>query len=436
MINNILFTFAWFAVPWLWIYVLKLGGMRLMTLSLPSFVLISIFIFQYAGFPVLYFGLDEYRAEYVTDRGLLLEAWLITSVSSLLLCLGALFGSLILNPLGYFKSYENINFFLPLHLKRKVYILGVFCIGVLLTYIAKVGFENIALITVFKGATSGEIALARSLMGNDFGSAYHWYNFFMRECLIFISLILIAIKINGAQYVSGIYTFSILFATVFSLIMATEKALFIDFLIAISLVYVISKRRGVVSSSLIINLFVYMTIVLISFYIFFMGDAGIAEGAWSVFSRGFTGSLQPIYHYLEFFPMKQDWQYGATFPNPGGIFPFTPYNLTVEVMNFVQPDHYNTGIVGTMPAIYWGEIFANFGYWGVLTIPLFVGFALYLINWCVYSLKLNPLNAALFAWLLVHYKNLSITSISMFVFDFNLILILAAFYIMRIRFRN
>jgi hypothetical protein len=433
MINNILFIIAWFAVPWLWVYVLKLGGMRLMTLSLPSFVLISIFIFQYAGFPVLYFGLDEYRAEYVTDRGLLLEAWLITSISSLLLCLGALFGSLILNPLSYFKSYEDINFFLPLHIKRKIYVLGFLCIGVLITYITKVGFENIALVAVFKGATNIEIALARSLMGNDFGSAYHWYNFFMRECLIFISLILIAIKLHGAQCVSGIYTFSVVFTTVFSLIMATEKALFIDFLIAISLVYVILKRRGVISISLIMNLVVYMMIILISFYIFFMGDAGIAEGAWSVFSRAFTGSLQPIYHYLEFFPMHQNWLYGASFPNPGSIFPFIPYNLTVEVMNFVQPEHYDTGIVGTMPAIYWGEVFANFGYWGVLIIPIFVGFILYFINWYLYILKFNPLSVALFAWLLIHYKNLSITSLSMFVFDINLILIILAYLILRIR---
>jgi hypothetical protein len=433
MSSDAVFLLGWCVVPWLWTYVLKLGGMRLMTLSLPSFVMISIFIFQYVGFPVLYFGLDEYRAEYVTDRGLLLEAWVLTSASTFLLCLGAVFGSLLLNPLKNFKSYENIDFLLPIYLKKRIYVLGFFCIGVLFLYIAKVGFQNVALVAVFKGAESSEIALARSLMGNDFGPGYHWYNFFMRDCLILISLILLSIKFHGVQRVSVSYISFILLATFFSLIMATEKALFVDFMIAVSLVYVITKRKGVMPIPVVMYLVIFMVIALISFYIFFMGDAGVAEGAWSVFSRGFTGSLQPIYHYLEFFPLHQNWLYGATFPNPGGIFPFTPYDLTVEVMNFVQPEHYQSGVVGTMPAIYWGELFANFGYWGVLTIPIIVGFGLYLINWFVYRLKFNPINAALFAWLLIHYKNLSITSLSMFVFDFNLILIILAYLILRIR---
>jgi hypothetical protein len=167
-----------------------------------------------------------------------------------------------------------------------------------------------------------------------------------------------------------------------------------------------------------------------------MGDADISAGIWSIFSRGLTGSLQPIYHYLEFFPKHQNWLYGITFPNPGGIFPFTPYNLTVEVMNFVQPEHYDSGIVGTMPAIYWGELFANFGYLGVFVLSPWVGFLLYLINWVVYRLDFDPLNSALFAWMLVHYKNLSLTSISMFIIDFNLVVILIIYFVLKLRFAN
>jgi oligosaccharide repeat unit polymerase len=434
--EQVLFISAWFIVPFFWFYILNLGGMRIMFLSLPSFVVISIFIFQYVGFPILYFGLDEYRAEFVTDKVLIYKAWLGTSISTLLICIGASLGSFLLKPLGYFKVLDRIELLQHKYIKKRVYVVSFFCVGILFYYISKVGWENIALVAVLNGASISEIAIARSLMGNDFGSGYHWYNFFMRNCLVFTLLILISIQLHRVENVSRGYIYFILLATILSLLMATEKGLVVDFLMAISFVYILSKRKGVVPVFVIFYFLFFVFLILIIFYIYFMGDLNISAGIWSIFSRGLTGSLQPIYHYLEFFPLHQNWLYGSSFPNPGGILPFTPYNLTVELMNFVQPEHYNSGVVGTMPAIYWGELFANFGYIGVLIISPFVGLVLYFINWFIYRLNFNPLNTALFAWLLVHYKNLSLTSLSMFVIDFNLFLIIVTYLIIKIRIIN
>jgi oligosaccharide repeat unit polymerase len=434
--EQILFLSAWFIIPFLWFYVLNFGRMRIMFLSLPSFVVISIFIFQYVGFPILYFGLDEYRAEFVTDQVLIYKAWLGTSISTLLICMGASLGSFLLKPLGYFKVMNRIEVLKNKYIKERVYFVGFFCVGILFFYISKVGWENIALVAVLNGSSNSEIAIARSLMGNDFGSGYHWYNFFMRNCLVFVLLILISIKLQGTQNVSEIYIYIIILAAILSLVMATEKGLVVDFLMAISFVYILSKRKGIVPIFVVLYFILFVFLILIVFYIYFMGDSSISAGIWSIFSRGLTGSLQPIYHYLEFFPSHQNWLYGSSFPNPGGIFPFTPYNLTVELMNFVQPEHYGSGVVGTMPAIYWGELYVNFGYLGVLIISPFVGLVLYFINWFVYRLNFNPLNTALFAWLLVHYKNLSLTSLSMFVIDFNLFLIILTYLIIKIRFVN
>jgi oligosaccharide repeat unit polymerase len=427
---------SWIAIPFVWIFILRLGGMRLMILSLPSFVVFSIFVFQYVGFPILYFQLDDYRAEFVTNQDLLLKAWLITSISTILVCFGAVLGAYLLKPLKYFRVKNILHKVLAKYIKRRIYLVGLFCLGVLIVYIAKIGFNNIALVAVLNGAGSSEIALARSLMGNDFGSGYHWYNFFMRDCLVFISLTLIAIRLQKPQEISKVYFILIIAAAVLSLVMATEKGLFVDFLIAVSLVYIISKNKGVVPFSVVLYFIFFSFTALIVFYIYFMGDADIVASVMSIFSRGLTGSLQPIYHYLEFFPTYQNWLYGITFPNPGGIFPFTPYNLTVEVMNFVQPEHRDSGVVGTMPAIYWGELYANFGYLGVFIFSPWVGFFLYYINWIIYRLEFDPMNSALFAWMLVHYKNLSLTSISMFIIDFNLIVILFVYCILKIKIVN
>jgi hypothetical protein len=164
-----------------------------------------------------------------------------------------------------------------------------------------------------------------------------------------------------------------------------------------------------------------------------MGDVNIMAGFSSIISRGFTGSIQPLYHYLEIFPNQVDWLYGTTFPNPQGIFPFKPYNLTVEVMNHVYPENYSTGVVGTMPTIYWGELYANFGIYGLVIFPFYVGFALFWVNRVVFQRGLNPLNAALFTWLLVHYKNLSITSFTNFLLDLNLCLIILVYLLITVR---
>jgi len=432
-IVDISFLVCWLLIPLSWMSVLKIGGMRLLKISIPSFVVGFIFIFQYVGYPILYFQLDEYRAEFVTDKNLILKAWIITSISTLSICVGAFIASTLIGRLkydSYFNSKYNSESAYSLAIVK---LLTLICVAVLYSYISKVGLENIALILALQGAGVSELGLARSGMGNDFGAGYHWYNFFMKDLLIFISLILISQKLKSPVRVSTSILTCITILLIFSLTMATEKGLLVDYLIAIALVYVITQKKGEISQKIIYITALPIIIMLVMFYIVFMGDNNINSGLNSIISRALTGSMQPIYHYLEFFPKNQGFLYGTSFPNPGGLFPFEPYNLTVEVMNFVQPSHLESGVIGTMPAIYWGEIYANFGYTGLFIMPLYVGIALYIVNYIIFKIRYTPLSAGLFAWMLIHYKNLSITSLSVFVVDLNLYLIVFISLIIRIK---
>ncbi len=433
--TDIVFLLLWVIVPFMWFYTLKLGGMSAMALSLPSFLVIFIVIFQYIGFPILYFSIDEYRAEFVTNQNLILKAWAITSITTFFLCIGAVLGALFFGPLKYFRIHGCDRDLLPHYCIRRIYLIGFICITVLYTYISKIGFYNIALVLAIGGASQFEVILARSMMGNDFGSGYHWYNFFMRDALIFLSSVFIAMRLQGIIRVSMAVIIASFVVVTFSLVMATEKGLFVDYLITLALLFIISRRRGVASFSGVFYLSIPIFIALIIFYIFFMGDSNFVAAISSIISRGLTGSLQPIYHYLEFFPEYQDWLYGASFPNPGGILPFTSFSLNTEVMCFVEPKICDAGIVGTMPAIYWGEMYANFGYFGLVVAAPLIGFSLYFINWIVFKLYLDPLNTALFAWLLMHYKNLSVTALSTFFFDLNLYLIIIIYLFIRVRLR-
>jgi hypothetical protein len=214
----------------------------------------------------------------------------------------------------------------------------------------------------------------------------------------------------------------------FSLVMSSEKGLFADYLIAIFLLYSIINKNGNISVKLTFAAVIVLALFLIPSYIYFMGDSDIMASIFSIISRGLTGSIQPGYHYLEFFPEYHNWLYGRSLPNPGGLLPFTSYNLTFEIKKFVDVSS-SSEVVGSMPAIYWGEIYANFGYYGLILIPPLIGFMLYCLNLVIFRIKINPLSAALFVWLIMHYKNLSITSLSMYILDTNLYVIVIIYII-------
>jgi len=151
-----------------------------------------------------------------------------------------------------------------------------------------------------------------------------------------------------------------------------------------------------------------------------MGSHSPVAALMSVFSRTFTGGVQPAYHYLEFFPQHHAYLMGKSFPNPMGLLPFEPYRLTVEVMNWRFPGLESAGVVGSMPTVFWGELYANFGVTGVVVFPFFVGIGLFVIAYLSDRLENTPLKVGLLVWLVLHYKDLAVTGLSGFMFDFYL----------------
>ena len=180
------------------------------------------------------------------------------------------------------------------------------------------------------------------------------------------------------------------------------------------------SARRVNSFLSISKLAVPMLGVLVLFYVYFMGSHNPIAALMSVFSRAFTGGIQPAYHYLEFFPEHHGFLLGRSFPNPAGLLPFEPYRLTVEIMNWRFPDLAGTGVVGSMPTVFWGELYANFRVVGVIIMPFFVGIGLYVISFFASKLENTPFKVGLLVWLILHYKTLAETGISGFIIDFYL----------------
>jgi len=422
---DILFILIWIILPILWHVMLKAAGLSLLKPTLPSFVIAFIFILQYIGLPILYFRLDVYRAQFVTDKYLVMLVWGMTSITITLMIIGYLFAR---QQFGRLEGFAKPNVpAQPLNNYQKValFALGTLGIAVLYIYLSKVGFGNIALLASLGLGGDIEQKLARSLMGNDFDGKYHWYRLFMRDILTFVFLVFLAQNILFRNKFNIFLLLIFGSALSLSLVMATEKGPFAHFILALLLISVWVKFKGQLKIRVLVKAIIVMTSFLVLFYMYLMNSLDVGTGLSSMLSRIFTGQMQPAYHYLEFFPAHQDWLYGRSFPNPGGLLPFDSYSLSAEIMNFMSPELQATsGVVGSAPTVYWGELYANFSFFGVLAFPMLVGYVLYLLNKLIFSLPLNPITVSFFVWSLIHYSFLAGTNLSKYIIDMDLVIFL------------
>ena len=421
MIESVLFIALFLVVPVFWFGLLRVSGVRLLIISIPGVLTAAILIYQYIGFPTLFFKLDDYRAVFIQDRAIIWQmfSWSIYSITMILL--GFVAASRKMGPLHLRNQYNSFydSFLLSSFTERLiVYALFGVSVAVLVLYISKVGIGNLAVLAAagLVDTDMGSKAL-RSAMGNAFDGKYHWYRLFMRDFLTIASLAFFAHWLICRKRTPLLIFMASFLIAAFSMLMATEKSPFLWYLISMLLVYAIIKRGGRLSVKLVSVLTPVGLLIIGLMYVNFMGSPNILAGIQSGFSRITTGQMSGLYHYLIIFPDQVDYLLGSSFPNPRGIFPWEPYRLTVEVINIVHPELEAKGIVGSMPTFFWGEMYANFGYLGILVPPFFVGYAVYAINILIFRLPMSPLVLAIFIFILLYIQNITGTGLSGYIIN-------------------
>ncbi len=417
MVENTSFVVIWIVIPFLWHYLLKAAGLSLRRLTIPSFVILAFYGFQYVGLPVLYFQLNEYRAIFVHDKWMVMQVFFYSVLTITLMIFGFIAGRRFFGPLEWVDAAE-IRESGKMQTFCLLVLFGI-CVSVLLLYLSKIGIEKVALLTVLGFGDEMQAEVARSAMGNAFEGKYHWYHMFMNSLLSFSVFAIFAQYLLKPNLVNRLLFGAVFLVAAFAMTMAIEKGPMANFLIALFLVYVLVKRKGLIPIKGGLYLGVTLIAVLVLFYMSFSDVENPTKAVFSVASRAFTGQIQPAYHYLQYFPHHHDYLFGNSFPNPGDILPFKHYPLAVEMMAWFNPGMTEMGVVGSMPTVYWGEMHANFGFVGVLLPPFFIGFILYWLNTLTLRLSPDPIVIALFVWLMMHFKNLSGTSISGYLIDIN-----------------
>jgi oligosaccharide repeat unit polymerase len=428
MIESLLFLTIFTVLPVFWLKFMKHANISMFKVSLPSILIGFIIIFQYLGLPILFFRLDDYRSLFVTNIDIVWQVFGFSSLTITLLILGFVVACQKLGALHKFNQYNSFQReIFPAGNAQKLLILfflliasSVFCF-----YIKEVGLKNLAFLASI-GLVDSDLSSSalRSLIGSDFSGKYHWYRLFMRDLMslaAFATFAVYLLRSTTLNLIVFVYAFLI---SSFSMLAASEKAPFIWLLIGFFLTYSIVKFSGRIKIKFILFLAAILMIVLGVMYSYFMNTENVLVGIQrGLFSRALTGQIQPLYHYIELFPSHFNYLYGRSFPNPGGILPFENFPLTREVMAAVNPQLAERGIVGSMPTFFWGEMYANFGYLGILIPPVFVGIFVYWFNVVLFRLRMTPLTIAFFVWSIMHFQRLAFTGLSGFIVNFTLAII-------------
>lgn len=410
--QDFLFVFMFFAFPPLVMLYMHRFGMSIFKISIPTILILSMFAYAYVGLMPLYFGWDQYRYDMgVQDRSLVFQILLM----SMWAIVGLLAGFTYARHILKMRTLVDFDYVRPLRRIEVLPLIGLMGLSylVLLIYLKQV--PQIALFVALSDGASTASHLARSNMGNNFAGKYHWYRLFFSDLFTIVTWSLFSAYLITKRKFTLLLFLTAFAGASFAAVMATEKSPFAQILIGLLLAYALTKLKGKIPIKASIIFFTILFSVLVLFYIFFMGSGNMFSALGSIFSRALAGSIQPAYYYLQYFPAEHDFLVGQSFPNPGGIMPYTPFALTKEIMAWVNPN--SDGIVGSMPTVFWAEAYANFGYLGVLVIPIVIGILVYSFNYYFSKLENTPIKVGFYIWLMLHLKSLSVTGFSGFLYD-------------------
>ena len=418
-------TFTITGVIFLYISKLSLG---VKNLNAYNVTIVFLFLFGYLPHLNLYFQIDPYRVSIgVVDKEIIILSWAVTTYVIFVFIF-------IFSILRY---HERLNAYKvsssPNYQCLNLYPISLFLIFIsyfyIYDYISKV--DRVALFVAFADGFY-EAKVARSEMVNSFSGSIKLNFLFAKGILPYISILLFLDFIRKRNKVCLILFLLAFIGSCFSFLMTTEKAPVIWYLASLALSLIIFNKNQIRISIILKPVFILFFFIVV-FDSLFMGNSGF-EAVLSVLSRVTSGGITPVYFYLEHIPRDLPYLLGGSFPNPAGIFPYEPFNLTVEIARLALPHLSNESFVSTMPAIFWGELYANFGFVGLIFVP---AFAIYigLIFFVSGKISVPIVRYATISWLIFHFRYINSTGISEFFIDLELysIFILALLLTRRLR---
>ena len=338
-------------------WMVKLLGYNFI-LTLPGFFYIHFVVFIFLGSPVFFLlkGADNFQYIIATHLVLLIFPIGITIMNKLMINDYQLTFNSFMNESVIDEQSGNQFLFLYL------IILGI-AISITFLYYSKLDIIpiNFMINNLMGDINIADLAKLRESSTTTFKlGKLHRYKFFMAQLIPFlVVLALFKSKLTKKNVWRFLFVVLAIFAMYRSISDLQKKPL-LDFIILLFTASWIFK--GKINWKQVGVLIGVAVGILSLMYIFIMGLTNrpflvLLEG---ISSRLFLGQTAPLYYYFSLFPSSHDFLYGASLPNPAGIFQFDHFPITKWI--FVNGLNRSWEIVGTAPSAFIGEIYANFGY--------------------------------------------------------------------------
>lgn len=401
------------------------SGADLCRVTPVGLLMIFMLLTQYLGYPILLLQLDKYRVNDINNTNVVSIAMVYSTSALLLFQISYQYLTIIFGDVGRLLSQHVEELFATRHremhgFRRIVMILGfTLIIGYqLVSYIYNVGPENVPLLISFGLVENDQpVAILRSNMTNVYHGSFSQFAFYTRDIFTFLCVYLFIgscleprLKTHLVFWLYAIICFA-------TSMLTGEKAPATYFLLSIYLSWAVLRNSQNLFNPTMIYLGAITAVILVWLNIEFMGDHSYQQALTGMVSRVLTGSIEPFYHYIRFYEILDTPLMGSTFPNPGGYLPFTNFPLTESVMDFVHPEHLDRNIRGSMPAVYFAEMYVNFGSIGVVLSPMIAAVIVYLASRAFLAIKAGSISLAIWILVILHYKDLAVTSFSQFLID-------------------
>ena len=428
--QEIIFIVSYFCIPIIAIWVLRRLKIAWNSINVITVFLWYYFAMSYTGNIILYYFLDDYRySSGVTNKEIIFQMHVYCASAVFFFLMGAYIAKNIFlvhrSTIVYSDSYSDSNVVLFAHF------IVIVCIGIISLFVNQL--PSLPILALFAAEDSQSVALLRSMSSNDFSGNYSRYYLFFAEILPFICMFYFGLALHKKTTKHYVNFIIVLMISLIGVSISLERGPAGNLIFGLILVYFMTQKFTVVPIwSLLIVFSALLTVLSLVFFLFSLSsdDVEITIIIMNVFSRLFTGALNAGYYYVEYFPAHFSYLYGATFPNPMGLLPFTPFPITVELMSYVHPEFAEKGIVGSMPAPFWAELYANFSTFGVVAGSLLMGIYYYIVFAILSSVKLTPTTIALIVWTILHFKNSAISGATFLIFDTYLIAVYCIAYVM------
>ena len=406
-----LFLFAYILSIGVFGILLYSSGISLLKPSIPMVFFWSYLILSYAGFPFMVFEFVSSAAWInVTDSSVIVLTWFYSAVSLLLVVTGIVIAKHILKiDTATKKSISN-------NMNVSIVAVIILCLisGIsLLIYLQNV--PSVALFDYLEYGDEANTALSRSNATNALSNAWR-YQFFTKHITPFLSYATLAALVMTARK-RYLFVFAIAFIlSSFATVMNFTRSAFPIYFSSVLFVYILSKNISISSRIIIVGLFIVTPFLLYIFAVIAKTD--IVSAIRLVVERLLAGTPEAAYFYVMIFPNILDYLNGLSLPNPGGILPFEHFRVSVFVSQYIwsfaavygggPPE----GVVGSAPAMFWTEMYANFGLSGIIISSLIFGGVLWTVHAYVSRLPAHPIVYALITYIAFYIRPVSTSFLS------------------------